>query len=393
MAITGAIPIGRMPVDYLNQGTSAVNDILNKARAAAIQQRQIEEMAKYHKGDLDLRRQAGNRAAQQMDPMFKVNQIKAMIEGLRALHKGQQGQGQDQGNGMPPSQGGMQLGQGQGMPNMPPMAPDNSDNPMVTAEGPGPIDTGSPFVARQGYKAPQQMKQPQQPQQDQQHEDPMNEEILPGITLEDITRHALGLPARKMPANGVVREPPDVKRANDLKSKMDEEKYKHELKQEDERTAAKLKNEQERHKVIESAKNDLPHLNETLRSLQIMKKIADDPANDDMFGHWVIGDTAASNRSTNPNTGIWQTHGLGPIINAEMQMSSRGNQLALKSALANKPNFEKHRTVVAAQLKASIDKIERQIKQTSKIANEGKKNNEDFSKMSDEELKAIAEGK
>jgi len=31
---------------------------------------------------------------------------------------------------------------------------DNSDNPGVSAEGPGPIDSGSPFVGRQGYKAP-----------------------------------------------------------------------------------------------------------------------------------------------------------------------------------------------------------------------------------------------
>lgn len=31
---------------------------------------------------------------------------------------------------------------------------DNSDNPGVSAEGPGPIDSGSPFVGRKGYKPP-----------------------------------------------------------------------------------------------------------------------------------------------------------------------------------------------------------------------------------------------
>lgn len=31
---------------------------------------------------------------------------------------------------------------------------DNSNNPGVSAEGPGPIDSGSPFVGREGYKAP-----------------------------------------------------------------------------------------------------------------------------------------------------------------------------------------------------------------------------------------------
>ena len=44
---------------------------------------------------------------------------------------------------------------------------------------------------------------------------------------------------------------------------------------------------QTRQKVVDEAKNDLPHLEETLRSLKIMQKIAEDPKNDDMFGHWL----------------------------------------------------------------------------------------------------------
>jgi len=37
---------------------------------------------------------------------------------------------------------------------MPAQGYDNSSNPGVSAEGPGPIDSGSPFVGRQGYKPP-----------------------------------------------------------------------------------------------------------------------------------------------------------------------------------------------------------------------------------------------
>jgi hypothetical protein len=36
---------------------------------------------------------------------------------------------------------------------------DNSDNPNVSYEGPGVINSGSPFVGRKGYKPPQQGNQ------------------------------------------------------------------------------------------------------------------------------------------------------------------------------------------------------------------------------------------
>ncbi len=45
--------------------------------------------------------------------------------------------------------------------NMPSQGYDNSSNPGVSAEGPGPIDSGSPFVGRQGHKPhPANQKQP-----------------------------------------------------------------------------------------------------------------------------------------------------------------------------------------------------------------------------------------
>lgn len=206
-----------------------------------------------------------------------------------------------------------------------------------------------------------------------QPQEPEGQGQLPyGLDMDEIKRaltyQALGL---KPPANGVYKEPPDLKRANDLKSKMLEAQYKHELKQAEAQQANELKNAQTRQKVIDQAANDLPHLQETLRSLKIMKKIADDPANDDMFGHWLEGHDTAAARSKNPNAGTWQVYGLDPIVAAEMKMSARGNQLALKSALQNKANFGEERVVAASKLKGSIDKIERQIAEAKRIAGEG----------------------
>lgn len=214
--------------------------------------------------------------------------------------------------------------------------------------------------------------------------------MLGGLDLETIKRaltyKALGL---KAPASDVYKEPPEIKRANDLKSKMEEAKYKHELKLAETQQESLLKDKESKKKVIDSARNDLPNLKETLRSLEIMKKIADDSANNDMFGHWFLGHDKAAQRIKNPNVGTWQVYGLEPIIAAEMKMSARGNQLALKSALNNKPNFAERREVAQSKLAGSIEKIKRQIKEAERLAGKG---SDDFSKMSDEELRAIIGG-
>lgn len=179
MAITGLIPQTKMPIDTFNSQLEQLMQQIARHRQTNNQARQIEETAKYHAQDMALRQAAGKRAQQQMDPMFKVNQIKAMIEGLRGMANGNQ-----QANG--------DMGGEESMPGMPPSGADNSDNPGVSAEGPGVIPEGqNPFVGRAGYKPPKQ----QGP--DEQH--PMDNEIMPGITLEDITRHMMGLPAKKAP--------------------------------------------------------------------------------------------------------------------------------------------------------------------------------------------------
>lgn len=62
MALTGLIPIGRMPIDYLSEGTRGINDIMNRVRAAALEQQRINDMVNYHKSSIGLQGAAGQRA-------------------------------------------------------------------------------------------------------------------------------------------------------------------------------------------------------------------------------------------------------------------------------------------------------------------------------------------
>jgi hypothetical protein len=246
----------------------------------------------------------------------------------------------------------------------------------------------------QGAMMPQEEQAPQmqpigQPQQPQQPEGQGNG--LPGgLDMDEIKRaltyQALGL---KVPTNGIYKEPPQIKRMNDLRSKMEEAKYKHDLKIAEEQTKQDLKNDATKHTTIEAAKNDIPHLKETLRSLKVMKKIADDPKNSDMFGHWWLGHDKAAQRIKNPNAGTWQVHGLAPIVDAEMKMSSKGNIVALKSAQANKPNFGEDQSVAQSKLNAQINQIERRIKDTEQIANQSGGSNEEVKHLNGKTYKKI----
>lgn len=284
------------------------------------------------------------------DPQWAMQQLQSKLDYIQNLGK----------------QGGQASGQNMGGQQQPPV------NLMDMINQGQEMPQGQGAMMPQEEEPQQQQMMPGQEQEQQQGQEPQGGNQMPGgLDMDEIKRaltyQALGL---KPPANGIYKEPPQIKRMNDLRSKMEEAKYKHDLKVAEVQTKEDLKNEATKHKTIEAAKNDLPHLKETLRSLKIMKKIADDPKNDDMFGHWWLGHDKAAQRTTNPNAGTWQIHGLGPIIDAEMKMSSRGNQVALKSALNNKPNFGEDRGVAASKVKASIEQIERRIKESERIANE-----------------------
>ena len=288
------------------------------------------------------------------DPQWAMQQLQAKLDYIQNLgNQGAQGTN---------SQG------GQAQPQQPPvnlMDMINQDQGQEIPQGQGammPQEEPAQEMQPMGGQQPEQTEQPEQP----------GGQLPGGIDMDEIKRaltyQALGL---KVPTNGIYKEPPQIKRMNDLRSKMEEAKYNHDLKIAETQTKEDLKNEATKHKTIEAAKNDIPHLEETLRSLKVMKKIADDPKNNDMFGHWWLGHDKAAQRTKNPNAGAWQVHGLAPIIDAEMKMSSKGNIVALKSAQANKAYFGEDRSVAQSKLNAQIDQIQRRIKENQRIANEG----------------------
>jgi hypothetical protein len=151
------------------------------------------------------------------------------------------------------------------------------------------------------------------------------------------------------------------------------EEYKQQLNQATEEQKQELKNEATKQKAVDAAKNDTIHLQQSLEALENMKKIATN--NPDLFGHsGIFGFGAEGNAerfaktSDNPNVGAWQTYGLSPIIDAEMKMSSKGNIVALKTALANKPNFSETQPVALSKINASINQIKKRLEENNKIA-------------------------
>jgi hypothetical protein len=85
-----------------------------------------------------------------------------------------------------------------------------------------------------------------------------------------------------------------------------------------------------------------------------------------------VGNDTAALRTDNPAAGDWQIYGLDPILAAEGKMSTKGNQLALKTALRMKPNFAEKQSVALRKIEASIDSVKHALKQTESIANKGK---------------------
>lgn len=384
-----------LPGSALLQGLDTGSALFSRMMQPKLQREKQEQLERHFQQEMALRKQAAARAGANSDlqhqllqehilaakhandPMFAMNQLKNKIDFLNSL-KGQQG-GAMAGAGMPSPQG-----QGNQQNYLSSLMSGQEEMP----QGLGPM-------MNMGQDSMQQEAQPDMGHNQMlQGQGQSNQQLPGGINMDDIIRgltyQSMGLKAPTS-KSGAFAEPPELKRQNDLQSKMQLAKYNHELKLDQERTNNELKNTQTRQKVIDTAKNDLPHLAETLRSLKVMKKIAEDKKNDDMFGHWWWGQDQAANHISNPNAGTWQVYGLDPIIDAEMKMSGRGNQLALKTSLRNKPNFAEPRSTALSKLNGAIEKIMRQIEITKKISNYSDSKNE-FGKMSDDELRAIIGG-
>jgi hypothetical protein len=188
-----------------------------------------------------------------------------------------------------------------------------------------------------------------------------------------------------------IKQTPEQK----LEDKKQLEEYKHQLKQSDhaqaleekkqlandkheqklaeQKQAEDLKNETKRLKVIEDAKKDAVHLQMVKNSLEKMLLIAKN--NPDLFGHSGIFGFGAEKdaerfaaTTDNPNAGAWETYGLQPIIQAEKEMSSKGNVLALKTSLARKPNFSETQGKAISKLTAQLEQIDKLIGENDKVA-------------------------
>lgn len=317
----------------------------------------LKQMESHFQQNFGLSKAAAGRAAQaaadahklalqKQDPLFEAKQYAALEDYWR--NKGNPGMQQGANPAEQQPQPTQEMGEGMGM--------------------------YSPEGMQEAQQQPMQQQAPQT-QQQQNTNNPM------GIDLELMKQHPMlrGWYKKHYGVDPLAAVPQTP--AEKMADKFQMEDYKTEKKKALEETKAELKNKATQQKVVDSAKNDLPNLELTLRALETMQKIAKN--NPDMFGHsgvFGIGADKAAERfaktSKNPNVGAWQTYGLGPIIASEMKMSARGNQLALKTALANKPNFSESQEVAQSKIDSSIREIKEKIAENRKLTGDKKNDNE-----------------
>lgn len=193
--------------------------------------------------------------------------------------------------------------------------------------------------------APGAARQPQQNPTQQGQQAPMNP------VLQSILK-----------MNQAAKEDPAFKRAEDLKANQELENYK--TQQKEELAQNKLSIEEK-----QAAKKDLPQLLKTQKALIKLLEIAKNPKNAEMFGHYFPGGAAIFSRtSANPNVGSWQKLMEGPVMAAEQNLSSKGNQLALKTALTNKANMSEQQPVAIAKLEQSLSEINDSIAHNQEIS-------------------------
>ena len=350
-----------------------------------LERNQLKQQAEQFKQELALKKQQESRLGANSDLIRKnlqqtllEHELKTNPQKLFAFIQAIKQQGAGAQNNAAPSQGTNQSG---AMPT----------EQLLGGENQGGI---SPFQGK-GMPSIEQLQQPQAQEQHPTAAQPIAPEQAAGGIFSNLTpdqQAMLQMAGIKIPT---IKEDPAQKRYADLQAKLQLESYKTAQKKALEEEKANLKNEATRQKTIDSATNDLPHLQSTLESLENMKKIASN--NPDLFGHsgfMGFGAEGAAERfaktTNNPNAGAWQTNGLLPIVNAESKMSSKGNQLALKTALAYKPNFSETQKVALSKLDSSIEQIKKSIAETQKIAGvKGSGSNNDITELNGHKYKKI----
>lgn len=112
-------------------------------------------------------------------------------------------------------------------------------------------------------------------------------------------------------------------------------------------------------KVTEQAQKDVPTLENALESAKHMKEIIQNrPA---LSGHtWFPGYFAQT--SQDPEAGVFQSKLIPQMAALESQLSSKGNQLALKIAASKLPGFENSQAVNMGRIDGLIDEIQKRLK-------------------------------
>lgn len=135
------------------------------------------------------------------------------------------------------------------------------------------------------------------------------------------------------------------------------------------REAEKIKTEAKKelkdYDVQSKAEQDLPVLENALQNAVRMREIiASRPA---FFGHNIAPGLFAK-RSTDPLVGEFQGHLIPQIAAMEQQLSSRGNQLALKTASSKLPGFDETQQSALGKMDAYIATLQSQINNTKNLA-------------------------
>jgi len=135
-------------------------------------------------------------------------------------------------------------------------------------------------------------------------------------------------------------------------------------KKEAEKYKLEAKKDFEDFKTADIAQKDVPVLENALESANKMKEIIQNrPA---LSGHtWFPGYFAKT--ATDPEAGVFQSKLIPQMAALESQLSSKGNQLALKIAASKLPGFENSQAVNLGRIDGLIDEIQKRLKVSGEL--------------------------
>ena len=129
----------------------------------------------------------------------------------------------------------------------------------------------------------------------------------------------------------------------------------------------KVKAQEQARKEKDSAEKDLPHLMTTLENIRELKRIATDKPH--LFGKLYPG--LSSRFANDEDVGKFNKIIIDTLPATEGKLSQRGNQLALKTALAGKASFGENAKVALGKIKAMEKETIEAIENSRKLIDLG----------------------